>query len=303
MGNLDRLQAPLTMSMFASASDLASEALKQRDEAVAWIWQLLEERSTLSGGEATGDQRGSSGTRAATVSPEFREGQKIPTPQKLEEAKALYIKAEPLLSGRPANHPATLDSERICGLIVNADVAGLSDGLFMIEALRDLGRRTPDLIARAEAAEAENEKLRASLLEAVVVLEPFANIALNHLWTGTYGPSWGFNGGVITHELFIAAAQVHARLSSSLKGGEGSGWLPIESAKPKEYERILVATADTPPVVGEAWWREENGKLDLWWAGTGPDDYYADPISQQNQRVTHWRPLPPPPEHQGGDDR
>lgn len=95
--------------------------------------------------------------------------------------------------------------------------------------------------------------------------------------------------------------QVHARLS--LEGGEGSGWLPIESAKPKEYERILVATADTPPVVGEAWWREENGKLDLWWTSTGPDDYYADPISQQNQQVTHWRPLPPPPEHQavGGE--
>ena len=140
-----------------------------------------------------------------------------PTPQELEEAKALYIKAEPLLSGRPANHPATLDSERICGLIVNADVAGLSDGLFMIEALRDLGRRTPDLIARAEAAEAENEKLRASLLEAVGALEPFA-AACDDCDEGAvddHGHCWESGMAMaVSYGDFRRAAQVHARLSA-----------------------------------------------------------------------------------------
>lgn len=37
--------------------------------------------------------------------------------------------------------------------------------------MKTASRRTPDLIARAEAAEAENEKLRASLLEAVGALK------------------------------------------------------------------------------------------------------------------------------------
>ncbi|WP_223673049.1 hypothetical protein, partial [Proteus terrae] len=51
-------------------------------------------------------------------------------------------------------------------------------------------------------------------------------------------------------------------------GGRGEGWRPIETAEPKNSERLMVATADTPPVVGEAWWREDyDGKLDLWWAG------------------------------------
>jgi len=242
-----------------------------------------------------------------------------PTPQELEEAKARIaaLEAESAELTKALTGLTCGGSEFFIrrGKRYVADIDACVT--WVLRAKQDAHRRALDAIKARRVAEDEaaawkadaatahlkNQELRASLLEAVGALEPFANIALNHLWTGTYGPSWGFNGGVITHELFIAAAQVHARLSSSLEGGEGSGWLPIESAKPKEYERILVATADTPPVVGEAWWREETGKLDLWWAGTGPDDYYADPISQQNQRVTHWRPLPPPPEHQavGGE--
>ena len=86
--------------------------------------------------------------------------------------------------------------------------------------------------------------------------------------------------------------------------GVGEGWRPIETAEPKNSERLMVATADTPPVVGEAWWREDyDGKLDLWWAGEGPGDYHDDPIRDRNQRVTHWQPLPPPPQDSEGEGR
>lgn len=79
-----------------------------------------------------------------------------------------------------------------------------------------------------------------------------------------------------------------------------SAWQPIESAKPADGKSVLVATADEPPVVGEAWWRQDyNEKLELWWAGTGPGDYHADPISQSNRPVTHWMPLPAPPAESG----
>lgn len=70
-------------------------------------------------------------------------------------------------------------------------------------------------------------------------------------------------------------------------------WEPIETARPVDGRSILVKTSDCPPLVGEAWWQEENGKLDLWWANTSPGDYYSDPISQSNNPVTHWMPLPP----------
>lgn len=106
--------------------------------------------------------------------------------------------------------------------------------------------------------------------------------------------SYGLKHG---HVILPAAAI----LNLAPVGGRGEGWRPIETAEPKNSERLMVATADTPPVVGEAWWREDyDGKLDLWWAGEGPGDYHADPIRDRNQRVTHWQPLPPPPQEQGG---
>lgn len=277
-------------------------------------------RNHLSGGEALGEQRGSDGTSAATVSHEFREGQKPPTPQELKEAKARIaaLEAESAELTKALTGLTCGGSEFFIrrGKRYVADIDACVT--WVLRAKQDAHRRALDAIkarrvaedeaaawkADAATAHVENEKLKASLLEAVEALEPFA-AACDDCDEGAvddHGHCWESGMAMaVSYGDFRRAAQVHARLS--LEGGEGSGWLPIESAKPKEYERILVATADTPPVVGEAWWREENGKLDLWWAGTGPDDYYADQISQQNQRITHWRPLPPPPEHQsvGGE--
>jgi hypothetical protein len=91
--------------------------------------------------------------------------------------------------------------------------------------------------------------------------------------------------------------EVEAPAGSTPESSVYPAWWPIEDAEPEDGKGILVATADTPPVVGEAWWRKDyDDKLDLWWAGTGPGDYHADPISQCNQRVTHWMPLPIAPE-------
>ena len=73
---------------------------------------------------------------------------------------------------------------------------------------------------------------------------------------------------------------------------EVGAWTPIENAVPVANKSLLVATSDTPPVVGEAWWKEEGDRLELWWCNTGPGDYHSDPISQSNSPVTHCRPLP-----------
>lgn len=131
--------------------------------------------------------------------------------------------------------------------------------------------------------EGDNEKLIRSI-----------DVLLSLDVTKTLVPS-----GIGAHaRTLLAAAAI--RLAAPV-GGRGEGWRPIETAEPKNSERLMVATADTPPVVGEAWWREDyDGKLDLWWAGEGPGDYHADPIRDRNQRVTHWQPLPPPPQEQGG---
>lgn len=50
--------------------------------------------------------------------------------------------------------------------------------------------------------------------ELVGALEPFAKIA-EHLTQGSYGPAWGFNGGVIEHEDFRRAAEVLAAISKA----------------------------------------------------------------------------------------
>lgn len=74
-------------------------------------------------------------------------------------------------------------------------------------------------------------------------------------------------------------------------------WLPFDTAQPTEGAQILVCTSDTPPCVGEAWWRNEaNGELKLWWANQGPDIHFADPIEDSNAPVVWWAPMPVPPE-------
>lgn len=53
---------------------------------------------------------------------------------------------------------------------------------------------------------------------------------------------------------------------------------------------VAVTDANRSDIVGEAW-RHEDGEW--WWAGTGPGDYYDNPISEiQYGHVTHWMPLP-----------
>lgn len=72
-----------------------------------------------------------------------------------------------------------------------------------------------------------------------------------------------------------------------------TAWRPIGAAVPVEHQRILVQTSDSPPVVGEAWWRRDfDGALRLLWANTGPDDYVSDPIEESNRPVTLFQPLP-----------
>ncbi|HEY9219579.1 MAG TPA: hypothetical protein VIO94_16140 [Phenylobacterium sp.] len=117
-------------------------------------------RNHLSGGEALGDQRGSNGTRAATVSHEFREEQKSsPTPQELEEAKARDLSNR--LRGRYALGPIMANGEPEFGYRVFTELPG--------------GQPFPAIYGEAadmiDALLAENEKLRASLLEAVGALK------------------------------------------------------------------------------------------------------------------------------------
>lgn len=72
-----------------------------------------------------------------------------------------------------------------------------------------------------------------------------------------------------------------------------SGWLPIESA-PKDGTRIIV-TAIHP--VANACVGEAFGFQDAWWWASGDPtaDRFAKPI-EATSRVTHWMPLPDPPQ-------
>jgi len=67
---------------------------------------------------------------------------------------------EPLLSGNLANHPVRGDSgHRIVGFKVPADVAGLSDGLFMADRLRDIAVALPALLDEVERQAGRIEEL------------------------------------------------------------------------------------------------------------------------------------------------
>lgn len=80
-------------------------------------------------------------------------------------------------------------------------------------------------ITARQAAEAENEKLRASLLEAVGALEPFAEACegADDDAIDDHGHCWESGMAMaVTHGDFRRALAVHTRLSSSLEGGEGS---------------------------------------------------------------------------------
>ena len=95
-------------------------------------------------------------------------------------------------------------------------------------------------------------------------------------------------------ELFGALAEAidHA-WSLGCQEAAATPWRPIGAAVPVERQRILVQTSDSPPVVGEAWWRKDfDGALRLWWANTGPDDYVSDPIEEMNRPVVLFQPLP-----------
>ena len=98
-------------------------------------------------------------------------------------------------------------------------------------------------------------------------------------------------------EEYLAAA--HDALN--LIGGDG--WKPIETFDPPEdgEPRVEVMLAWTnirdgveTSAVGEAYWNRESA--DWWWANTSPGDYYSDTVQNSiTGRITHWRPLPPPP--------
>jgi hypothetical protein len=49
--------------------------------------------------------------------------------------------------------------------------------------------------------------------------------------------------------------------------------------------------------IGEGYWHPtDDGAGDWWWANTTPDDYHGDPIEHCiTGRITHWMPLPTPP--------
>lgn len=76
-----------------------------------------------------------------------------------------------------------------------------------------------------------------------------------------------------------------------------SEWQPIETA-PKDGSSVLlaVATDDGRAVAGEGWYRDnDDSDMGWWWANESPGDYYAEAI-EPRWRITHWMPLPAPPE-------
>lgn len=82
------------------------------------------------------------------------------------------------------------------------------------------------------------------------------------------------------------------------------GWRPIETDVPKEP--VLVAARWTSPDEGEKWSVGEayisSHDNEWWWANTSYGDYHAENLPSQGFRVSHWMPLPTPPDSQGGED-
>ena len=84
-----------------------------------------------------------------------------------------------------------------------------------------------------------------------------------------------------------------------------SEWRPIKTAPKQPTLRAIVAVTggQNGPVVGEAWWFEDGLLEDggeWWWAGTHPMEYGSSPISETNYgEVSHWMPLPEPPQISG----
>lgn len=82
--------------------------------------------------------------------------------------------------------------------------------------------------------------------------------------------------------------------------GIREGWQDIATLTPADNMSVILAVPqrlNAGWIVGEAIWHvDAEDRGDWWWAGTGPGDYYADPISIANFNApTHWRPLPEAP--------
>lgn len=87
------------------------------------------------------------------------------------------------------------------------------------------------------------------------------------------------------------------------------GWQPIETAPRREetsdpMDFILIAwtNRDGTQGVGEAYWYPgETMDSGWWWANTSPGDYHSDTVENSiTGRITHWRPVPAPPQAEGG---
>ncbi len=72
----------------------------------------------------------------------------------------------------------------------------------------------------------------------------------------------------------------------------GPGWHPMQVLPATQDPFILACESlhpGHPPVIGEAH-REPDGSL--WWAGTGPEIYHSDAISETNGPPLGWHPMP-----------
>lgn len=75
----------------------------------------------------------------------------------VEKLRELYA---PLLTGRKANHPIRDSGKRLVGFVLDEEVAGLSEGLFMLDALLEALRSQAATIERLER---ERDEARGAL--------------------------------------------------------------------------------------------------------------------------------------------
>ncbi len=75
------------------------------------------------------------------------------------------------------------------------------------------------------------------------------------------------------------------------------GWQPIETA-PRDGTRVLIYQPNAPRQnVMEAYWAmpyEDAPEEQCWW--NTPDGISGRGYTILSEAVTHWQPLPPPPE-------